>query len=283
MNTKEIKPSDKQKSSNENLKAGLGMAAAGVVGAAAGVMASELGRDDEKEDAAQNDGAHSQATDAHQPTESNQPQQPETEQPAPTPEPEPVAQPEPVVQPEPQPITGDEPAPAPAPTPEPQPEPAPTPEPSPEPAPEPEPEPFPAPNPDVDPINPDVILTGEDIVDIIVNPEQIDPNDVEPGSLTIDSIGTVYGIDGTSHLAAEISTPDGGHFVGADADGDMVLDVVIDENGEVVASLPGHIDVSDLEAIITEEDAGYLAANDYDQNIDCGSDIQNDIIDSLNA
>lgn len=281
MNTKEIKPSDKQKSSNENLKAGLGMAAAGVVGAAAGVMASELGRDDEKEDVAQNDGVHSQATDAHQPTESNQPQQPEAEQPAPTPEPEPVVQPEPQPQVEPQPITGDEPQPEPIVEPESAPEPQP--EPTPEPEPEPAPNPDPIPEPNADSVNPEVIPTGDDIVDIIVNPEQIDPDDVEPDSLTIDSIGTVYGIDGSNHLAAEITTPDGDQFVGADVDGDLVLDVVIDENGEVVASLPGHIDVSDIETAMTEEQAGYLAANDYDQNMDLGSDIQNDIIDSLEA
>lgn len=204
----------------------------------------------------------------------------------PDPEPEPVPEPEP--EPEPTPEPEPEPAPAhnsnsshspshtteynttpePEPQPEPEPEPTPEPEPIPEPAPEPEPERLPEPEP-----------AHEDIVDVIV--EEIDPQDIDMEDvLLVDEIGTVYTVDGGELNAALIHDSQGNQAIMVDVDGDQVYDVIATPEGDVIAQVPGDIDVSDVELLYAQQHghSGYMEQNDFDvaMNEEHG-DIQNDI------
>ena len=191
---------------------------------------------------------------------------------SPEPEPEPVPEPEPEPTPEPEP----EPAPAhnsnsshsPSHTPSHNPEhnitPEPEPQPEPEPIPEPEPEPEPAP---------------EDIVDVIV--EEIDPQDIDMEDvLLVDEIGTVYTVDGGELNAALIHDSQGNQAIMVDVDGDQVYDVIATPEGDVIAQVPGDIDVSDVELLYAQQHghSGYMEQNDFDvaMNEEHG-DIQNDI------
>lgn len=263
MNTKELNNTNKN---SENLKAGLGMAGAAVAGAGLGVLGAELNKpnDEQAEETPLKNDAQEVATEEqHDEILTPESVEPQEEQPI---EPQPVVnEPQPIVeQPVAEPIV-DNPTPQPTPEPEPEPTPNPEPQPTPEPVQEPTPEPVPT--------------TGESIVDIIANPEMIDPNDIDGEVLQINSVGEVYGIDGSSHMAAEMSLPNGQQVLGVDVDDDLVVDIAVDENGEIVANyVPGNIDISDIEANITEDQAGYMAANDFDNNLDLGSEIQNDII-----
>ena len=191
-----------------------------------------------------------------------------TPEPEPIPEPEPQPEPQPEPEPEPEPISEPEPQPEPEPEPEPLPEPEPTPEPEPETNLEPEPEPTPAPEP-----------APEDIVDVIV--EEIDPQDIDMEDvLLVDEIGTVYTVDGGELNAALIHDPQGNQAVMIDVDGDQVYDVIATPEGDVIAQVPGDIDVSDVELLYAQQHghSGYIEQNDFDvaMNEEHG-DIQNDI------
>lgn len=206
-------------------------------------------------------------------------------EPAPEPTPEPQPTPDPVEDPThstdnghpsaPHPGTtpNPEPEPVPEPEPEPTPEPAPEPTPEPEPVPEPEPEPEPTPEPEPEPI------PEEDIVDVIV--EEIDPQDIDMEDvLLVDEIGTVYTVDGGELNAALIHDSQGNQAVMVDADGDNVYDVIATPEGDIIAQVPGDIDVSDVELLYAQQhgDSGYMEQNDFDvaMNEEHG-DIQNDI------
>lgn len=189
--------------------------------------------------------------------------EPEPE-PIPTPEPEPT--PEPTPDPEPVPDPTPEPEPVPEPTPTPEPEPAPEPEPTPDPEPVPEPEPIPEPN-------------SENIVDVIV--EEIDPQDIDMEDvLLVDEIGTVYTVDGGELNAALLHDEQGNQAVMVDVDGDSVYDVIATPEGDVIAQVPGDIDVSDVELLYAQQhgDTGYMEQNDYDvAMIEEHDSIQDDI------
>ena len=163
-----------------------------------------------------------------------------------------------------------EPEPTPEPTPEPVPEPEPTPEPTPEPVPEPEPTPEPVPEPEP---------TPDDIVDVIV--EEIDPQDIDMEDvLLVDEIGTVYTVDGGELNAALIHDTYGSQAVMVDVDGDNVYDVIATPEGEVIAQVPGDIDVSDVELLYAQQHGhtGYMEQNDFDIAMnEEHNDIQNDI------
>lgn len=195
--------------------------------------------------------------------------EPEPEpEPTPTPEPEPAPEPEPTSDPEPVPDPTLEPESVPEPTPTPEPEPAPEsePTPNPEPVPEPEPEPIPEPNP-------------ENIVDVIV--EEIDPQDIDMEDvLLVDEIGTVYTVDGGELNAALIHDDQGNQALMVDVDGDSVYDVITTPEGDVIAQVPGDIDVSDVELLYAQQhgDTGYMEQNDFDvAMIEEHDSIQDDI------
>lgn len=167
-----------------------------------------------------------------------------------------------------------EPVPDPQPEPDPMPEPDPQPDPYPIPEPDPDPIPDPIPEPDPEPINDD------DIVDVIV--EEIDPQDIDMNDvLLIDEIGTVYTIDGGEINAAIIHDSQGNKAVMVDADGDNVYDVILTPEGEMIAQVPGDIDVSDVELLYAQQhnQSGYMAQNDFDVAMNEEHDnIQDDIL-----
>ena len=178
----------------------------------------------------------------------------------------------------------------PTPNPSPNTEPASVPNPVPNPIPEPElepvPEPIPEPTPDSEPIpepapdsETELVDTEDDIVDVIV--EEIDPQDIDMEDvLLVDEIGTVYTVDGGELNAAVIHDSQGNQAVMLDVDGDNVYDVIATPEGEVIAQVPGDIDVSDVELLYAQQhdDTGYIEPNDFDvaMNED-NNDIQNDI------
>lgn len=211
-----------------------------------------------------------------------------TPEPDPEPVPEPTPDPTPELTPEPVP----EPAlhPAPTPNPAPNPNPNPVPEPAPEPVPEPEPEPIPEPTPEPEPIpdpapepepdpEPEPWDPEDDIVDVIV--EEIDPQDIDMEDvLLVDEIGTVYTVDAGELNAALIHDSQGNQAVMVDVDGDNVYDVIATPEGEVIAQVPGDIDVSDVELLYAQQHGhtGYMEQNDFDIAMnEESSDIQNDI------
>lgn len=189
-------------------------------------------------------------------------------EPAPEPEPQPVPEPAPEPQPVPEPI----PEPQPVPEPEPEPQPVPEPEPEPQPEPEPVPEPFPEPQPEP-------WIDDDDIVNIIV--EEIDPHDIDMEDvLLVDDIGTVYTVDGRMINAAVIHDTQGNQAVLVDTDDDHVYDYITTPEGEVIAQVPGDIDVSDVELLYAQQHGhdGYIEANEYDIAMnEVHEDIQNDI------
>ena len=118
-----------------------------------------------------------------------------------------------------------------------------------------------------------------DIVDVIV--EEIDPQDVDMDDiLLVDDIGTVYTVDGRELNAALIHDSQGNQAVMVDVDGDHVYDVIATPEGEVIAEVPGDIDVSDVELLYAQqhEHTGYLEQNDLDVAMNQeNSNIQNDM------
>lgn len=131
----------------------------------------------------------------------------------------------------------------------------------------------------VEPVNGEEPPT--DLVGSIISGEEIDPADVdETDIINVDQIGTVYTVDGQNMLAAAIHDDEGNELMMVDVDGDGVFDVVTTPEGEAIAEVGGDIDVSDAEHMMTGEDSGWLAANDFDNSMDVGSDIQNDIIEA---
>lgn len=193
-------------------------------------------------------------------------------EPEPVPDPEPTPEPDPIPEPEPIPTPNPEPNPSPIhnlqPDPEPIPEPVPEPNPThiTEPEPIPEPEPVPEPEPD-------------DIVDVIV--EEIDPRDIDMEDvLLVDDIGTVYTVDGDELNAAIIHDSHGNQAYMIDVDNDNVYDVITTPEGDVIAQIPGDVDVSDVELMYAQQHGhdGYLEQNDFDIAMnEEHSDIQNDI------
>ena len=164
--------------------------------------------------------------------------------------------------------------------PEPEPAPEPIPEPEPEPIPESTPEPIPEPTPEPEPdLEPEPWDPEDDIVDVIV--EEIDPQDIDMEDvLLVDEIGTVYTVDGGELNAALIHDSQGNQAVMVDVDGDNVYDVIATPEGEVIAQVPGDIDVSDVELLYTQQHGhtGYMEQNDFDIAMnEENSDIQNDI------
>ena len=185
-------------------------------------------------------------------------------------------EPEPVPEPTPEPAPNPAPNLSPNPVPEPAPDPIPEPVPEPEPEPEPIPEPTPEPEPDLDPEPWD---PEDDIVEVIV--EEIDPQDIDMEDvLLVDEIGTVYTVDGGELNAALIHDSQGNQAVMVDVDGDNVYDVIATTEGEVIAQVPGDIDVSDVELLYAQQHGhtGYMEQNDFDIAMnEENSDIQNDI------
>lgn len=124
-------------------------------------------------------------------------------------------------------------------------------------------------------------LQENNIAGEVVTGEEIDPDDVDMEDvINVDQIGTVYTVDGQSMLAAAIHDPEGNELMMVDVDGDGVFDVVATTEGEAIAEVGGDIDISDAEHMMAGEDSGWLAANDFDNSMDVGSDIQDDIIEA---
>lgn len=175
----------------------------------------------------------------------------------------------------PEPLPSPQPHPTPAPTPNPEPEPQPVPQPEPTPEPVPQPDPVPTPIPEPEPLP----EPNPDIVNIIV--EEIDPRDIDMEDiLLVDSIGTVYTEDGEELNVAVIHDSNGNQALMVDVDGDKVYDVIATPEGEVIAQIPGDIDISDAELLYAQQHGnhGYLEPNEFDNKMnEVNGDIQNDI------
>lgn len=131
-------------------------------------------------------------------------------------------------------------------------------------------------NPDDNPeaVNPD------EIADAIIAEVRIDSGDIDAEEIIeFDEIGTLYLDNGESYVAAAAhSSVYGDDLYVVDVDGDLVFDVIIDEEGYVLDYVHDYLSVSDAEMMI-DSDPGYLAANDNDNtSLPVGEDISNDII-----
>lgn len=214
--------------------------------------------------------------------------EPEAE-PIPEPVLTPNPQPEPILDQEPIPIPQSDSQPAhvlePEPTPTSQSEPGPTPQHNPDSESEPqlesvpEPEPTPISHNDIDSEHYPIEDEQDNIVDVIV--EEIDPQDIDMEDvLLVDDIGTVYTVDGEELNAALIHDENGNQAVMADVDNDHVYDVIATPEGEVIAQVPGDIDVSDVELLYAQQHGhtGYIEQNDFDIAMnEETTDIQDDI------
>ena len=124
----------------------------------------------------------------------------------------------------------------------------------------------------------------DNIVDIIaqqvteIAPDDIDSNPI----LTINDIGTVYTVGRESLMAAAVQDPDGNELFIVDIDGDDVFDVAVTYEGEIIGEIGRNMNVSDAEHLMTTQagDYGYLAANELDQSLDTGTEIQQDILET---
>lgn len=126
--------------------------------------------------------------------------------------------------------------------------------------------------------------TGTDDVDPnqiaqeIISGEQIDPNDIDaPEVLNFADVGTIYGADGHEYAAAVITDDAGNQMVVVDVDNDNEFDVVVDNEGNYVGDMPGHITVSDAELALNS-DEGYIAPTDGDVSAAGIEDMIQDII-----
>lgn len=116
---------------------------------------------------------------------------------------------------------------------------------------------------DLPPENPD------EIAEAIIAEEMIDPNDIDMADvINFDEIGTVYNVNGEANTVVSFHDDQGNHLTMIDIDGDGVLDVLgnedgeafQDENGDLVALGTGTT-VGDAEIEINDDDT-YLAADD---------------------
>lgn len=125
----------------------------------------------------------------------------------------------------------------------------------------------------------DPIPESEDIVDVIV--EEIDPHDIDMEDiLLVDDIGTVYTVEGEELNAALIHDQNGNQAVMVDVDNDNVYDVIATSEGDLIAQVPGDVDVSDVEILYAQQHGhtGYIEQNDFDTTMNDEPDgIQEDI------
>lgn len=117
-----------------------------------------------------------------------------------------------------------------------------------------------------------------EIADVIVSGEQIDPNDIDMEEvINFDEIGTVYTVTGESHTAASFHGEDGSELLMVDVDADGIFDVITTPEGELLAETTGDLNVSDAEVMINDEPV-YLAQNEFEQQ---DSTIIEDIVDDI--
>lgn len=109
----------------------------------------------------------------------------------------------------------------------------------------------------------------DEIAEAIISEEMIDPNDIDMADvINFDEIGTVYNVNGEATTVVSFHDDQGNHLTMIDIDGDDVLDVLgdedgnafVDENGDLVALGTGTT-VGDAEIEINDDDT-YLAADD---------------------
>lgn len=138
-------------------------------------------------------------------------------------------------------------------------------------------------------VNPDVVaeeVKPEEVADVLIAESQIDPSDIDMADvINFEEIGTVYTVDGESHIAASYQDAAGNQLVMVDVDNDNVFDVIADSEGTPLTDAEGNmiavggdITVDDAEINIADEGT-YLASNDSDSLDDFGTDtIMNDLI-----
>ena len=110
----------------------------------------------------------------------------------------------------------------------------------------------------IEEVNPDLIAQE------IISGEEIDPDDIDMEDIVnFADVGTIYGADGQEYAAAIITDDWGNEMTVIDVNNDDEFDLVVDNYGNPVQEMPGHLNVSDAELAVNA-DAGYLAptAND---------------------
>lgn len=142
-------------------------------------------------------------------------------------------------------------------------------------------EPTPVAEPSVEPV---VVsptdVNPADVADELVAGEMIDPADANASDMLFEvvDINNVYTVDGESMLSVSIHDIDGNDLVMVDVDGDDILDVVTDVDGNILSAINGGVSESDLELSLSEE-VGYLAQDESDMGNVYGDSFENDIID----
>lgn len=124
-----------------------------------------------------------------------------------------------------------------------------------------------------EPTNPD------DVAEVVLRGEEIDPNDIDAEDMVIfDEVGMVYTVDGESYAAATFHDNDGNEMIMADMDGDEQFDVILTPDMDVVAEMELPINYSDAEMQVNANPE-YMAQTDLDNNTGLeGEDYMDDMI-----
>lgn len=124
-----------------------------------------------------------------------------------------------------------------------------------------------------EPANPD------DVAEVVLRGEEIDPNDIDAEDMVIfDEVGMVYTVDGESYAAATFHDNDGNEMIMADMDGDEQFDVILTPDMDVVAEMELPINYSDAEMQVNANPE-YMAQTDLDNNTGLeGEDYMDDMI-----
>lgn len=102
-------------------------------------------------------------------------------------------------------------------------------------------------------------IDSDDIAEGLLAEEMIDPNDIDAEDVfDFAEIGTVYTIEGDEVVVASF-TSDNDEFAMVDLDNDGIMDIIMDETGEVLAQAPDYTTDDIYEQINSE---GYIAAEE---------------------
>lgn len=126
-------------------------------------------------------------------------------------------------------------------------------------------------------------VNPDEVADDIIAAEFVDPVDAAAPDQLFDvaDVGYVYNVNGESMLTATVHDAAGNELYMVDVNGDNILDVVADQEGNVVDFVLGGATQSDLQLIQAQaqgEEPGYIANEDNNLDLNDNS-FEADIID----
>lgn len=126
-------------------------------------------------------------------------------------------------------------------------------------------------------------VNPDEVADDIIAAEFVDPVDATAPDQLFDvaDIGYVYNVNGENMLTATVHDASGNELYMVDVDGDNILDVVADQEGNVVDFILGGATQSDLQLIQAQaqgDEPGYIASEDNNLDLNDNS-FEADIID----